>query len=257
MGMWTEREMSRLTLARGSVVRSGFVLFGLAGLLWACGAMPTFWVLQPLSWVAERMLSGEILKPGSLVQMLVSLESSPKAVVVSARVARASAILKLGVGYERDAIDVDRKMQAAEEAGKASLAQNPADSMLWLMLVPLENDRSGFDPSNLRFLAQSYSTGPLEGWIALRRNRIALSVFPMLGGTLQDLVVAEFASMVDSDLVEAAMTNLTGVGWSQRERLLAELGRVDVASKQNLAKRLAREGIKVSIPGIEADDRPW
>ncbi len=133
----------------------------------------------------------------------------------------------------------------------------PADSFLWLMLFALENDRNGFAPSNLDFLRESYATGPLEGWISLRRNRLALAVFPSLDAGTQNSVVAEFAAMVDSGFIDDAKFNLTGIGWTHRDRLLASLARVDAQQKYYLLKRLLSDGMQVSIPGVEADVRPW
>lgn len=86
---------------------------------------------------------------------------------------------------------------------------------------------------------------------------MSLAVFPMLSGEMQPRVLAEFAAMVESGLIEAAAINLSSAGWPYRDQLLASLEHVDVVARKRLSMVLARDAIKVSIPGIPADDRPW
>ena len=109
----------------------------------------------------------------------------------------------------------------------------------------------------MSYLEQSYSTGPREGWIALRRNRLALAAFQMLNERMQDSVTAEFAGMVDSYFIGEAADNLQRAGWPQRERLLASLGDVDIMSRELFAKWLERNGVKVVVPGVKSNERPW
>src|SRR5207245_5889620 len=130
-----------------------------------------------------------------LAEVLAATEAPAGTAVPPSGMARARAIVMLRDGEEAldrgDIANADRKTAAAGDAVRASLRLNPADSYSWLMSFALENDRHGFAPSNLRFLAQSYATGPREGWISLRRNRMALAVLPALDLTTQDAVVAE------------------------------------------------------------------
>ncbi|MGY4344977.1 hypothetical protein ACVWXM_001441 [Bradyrhizobium sp. GM7.3] len=174
---------------------------------------------------------------------------------------RADALIRLRVAEEsvarKSSEEADRDVAAAGYALESSLLLNPADSFLWLMSYSQEIKRRGFDERTVGFLKQSYATGPLEGWIALRRNRVALAAFTGLAEAMQAQVVAEFAAMVDSEFVEDAALNMMGVGWPQRDRLLACLVDVDLIPREAFAKKLSREGLKVSVPGVELDDRLW
>src|SRR5581483_10514237 len=140
---------------------------------------------------------------------------------------------------------------------RLSLSLSPTDPFLWLMLYSLEATRNGFDIKSLRLLDESYATGPREGWVALRRNKLSLSVFPMVSDGLQTEIVSEFAGMVDSDFTEAAALNLTGNGWAQRDRLLAGLADANIIAREAFAKKLARDGVSVIVPGVELDERLW
>ncbi|QQN65739.1 hypothetical protein JIR23_08645 [Bradyrhizobium diazoefficiens] len=242
-------------------VRALLLLFGLAAVLWPAGTLPTFRLLVPANHVTERIVADSRFKPGALGEIQALLESQAEPRLQHPDIARARALVSLRTSEEAMArggqAQADRAIEAAEGWVRSTLAQSPGDSFLWMMRYSVAIARGGFDEGNIRFLDRSYATGPLEGWIALRRNRLALASFPMLGGQLQDRVVAEFAGLVDSDLTDAAVSNLEGVGWSQKDRLLAGLGAVDIESKERLSKWLSADGIRVKIPGVEFDERPW
>ena len=246
---------------RQRTIRGMLALLGLGSLIWSCATLPTFWALLPLNALADRILSDDYFKPGALREVLSGLDVPPDVFLSAAQIARTDAVLKLQAAEvtldDGDVASIDRRGQAAEDAVRTSLQQNPSDSFLWMMLFSIENARNGFDSENLRFLAESYALGPLEGWIALRRNRLALGAFPTLNRELQNLVLGEFATMVDTNFTEEAVVNLKGVGWAYRERLLAGLSSVDIVSRQRLSSRLLDDGIKIKIPGVAYEERPW
>lgn len=153
--------------------------------------------------------------------------------------------------------EADHEAAMADTKIKSSLEFNPADSFLWLMLYSMETAHHGFDEKTLGYLSQSYTTGPIEGWIALRRNKLALATFADLIGTTQQRVVSEFTGMVDSEFTDAAALNLMGVGWMQSERLLASIAVVNIVPRESFARRLAREGLMVRVPGVELEERTW
>ncbi|MGY4368168.1 hypothetical protein ACVW1A_004233 [Bradyrhizobium sp. LB1.3] len=86
---------------------------------------------------------------------------------------------------------------------------------------------------------------------------MGLAVFQILAEKIKKQVVSEFAALVDSDFVEDAVVNFENVGWAERERLLTSLEEVKRIPRETFAKRLARDGVKASVPGVEVDVRPW
>lgn len=153
--------------------------------------------------------------------------------------------------------EANSEVAMAENSVKAALAISPGDSFLWLMLYSTETNRNGFASRYIKYLDRSYAAGPREGWISLRRNRLALAIFPMLSSATSLAAISEFAEMVDADFIEDTAQSLMGIGWQHREQLLSALDTADIVSRQRLYRRLSADGIKLNIPGVPVDDRPW
>ncbi|WP_375161703.1 hypothetical protein [Bradyrhizobium sp. RDT46] len=234
---------------------------GLAGVLWSLIATPSFWAEAQVSSVATRILVGEQFKQGVLDPIALRINARSQSAPQYPDLVRARALIAVRFAEEalqsRRSQDPDQKLADAEGKLKSSLMLNPADAFLWLMLYWVTNERSGFEAANIRYLEQSYAAGPYEGWIALRRNKLALAIFPSLAGELQQKVIAEFAGMVESEFTEDAARNLMGIGWPQKDRLLASLARVNIVARESFAKRLAQDGVRVAVPGVNLPERMW
>jgi hypothetical protein len=234
-------------------LRALLLLPGLVCLAWSVIAWPSFRLMGSARDVAARITANERFKPGVLTNWQVRMNAVPRPDILQSDFSRVNALVAFRIAEEamqRSSENIDRNAASAVVKVRDALSLCPSSSLLWLMAFALEISRSGFQPSSLRYLDQSYATGPREGWIGLRRNKIALAVFPMLNHSTQDAVVEEFSDIVSGGWAEEAAANLTGVGWNQRARLLAGLQRVDIASRETFAKVLARANVDVSVPGI-------
>ncbi|MGV7217064.1 hypothetical protein [Bradyrhizobium sp. UFLA05-112] len=241
--------------------RALLFLFGFIGLAWSLTALPSFTLTTSGRDIVARIIADERFKPGVLAGVLERMKADPRPLMLQPEFSQGEALVMLRSAEEamqrKSSGEADREVEAAERKVRATLARTPSDSFLWLMLYSIATTRNGFDANNIIYLEQSYASGPNEGWIALRRNRVALAIFSGLNETSRAIVVSEFAELVDSELIEDAAANLMGVGWAHRQRLLASLERVDIANRRSLAKRLSIEGLKPTILGIETDERPW
>lgn len=206
-------------------------------------------------------MADDRFKPDDLEGLWERMKATWKPPIAQPQFSQSEALIALRMAEvavgRKSSEEVDHEMETAQSKVRNALLQTPSDAFLWLLLYSIEMARNGVDATNMSYLDQSYATGPNEGWIALRRNRMALASFPMLSEVIQSIVVSEFAKLVDSDFAEDAAMNLTTVGWSQRAHLLNGLGGVDITSKRNLVKRLAASGINVEIPSVDYGDRPW
>lgn len=244
---------------RPRVLQTSVWLLGVAGVLWSVSVFPSFWVSAVARAVSEQVIVQVRFRPGALAEILSRMRAQPVSVFSPPELARADALIQSQAGedaLERNSpTEADYGLERAESKVQLTLAMNPADSFLWLMMYSIDTTRNGFSPESIRYLNQSYTTGPLEGWIALRRNRLALSVFALLQDRTKESVVAEFAKMVDADFIENATSNLAGVGWAERARLLSSLESVDISRREALGRRLAQIGVKADVPGIKIDER--
>lgn len=208
-----------------------------------------------------RVLAEDRFRPGILGGVVRSIETASKSTVQRSDLARAEALIRLRIAEEavgrKAPTEVDREFSIANEKMGASVELNPADSLLWFMLYSVGTTHRGFDSTTVGYLKQSYITGPSEGWVALRRNRFALAAFPSLSNAMQARVVSEFCSMVDSEFTEIAALNFMGLGSVERDRLLESLSRTDIVPREKFARTLVRQGLTVSVPGVEIEQRIW
>ncbi|WP_404543550.1 hypothetical protein [Bradyrhizobium sp. USDA 223] len=242
-----------------ALLRGLWLSLGLAGIIWSVALLPAFWSGATAKAVVARILANDRFKRGTLSEVLASMQATPGPAMWRTDLVRAEALLRLRIADEmvgrKSSEDADLDATAAEDRLKSSLALNPTDSLLWSVLFSLNISGGGFDARAVGFLDQSYATGPFEGGIALRRNRLALAAFPVLPDSIRNRTVAEFRSMVDSEFTEDAALNLMGAGWTHKERLLASLEGVDAVPREALAKRLMRDGVMIKIPGVRLDER--
>ncbi|TFV73711.1 hypothetical protein E4K64_21130 [Bradyrhizobium frederickii] len=231
------------------------LLLGFAGSLWSFFAFPSFWRAVPARSVIESIIAGQHFKPGVLTSVLVNIDREARQTLNHSALERAEALIKLRIAEKTmqptSLEESDGELTAAEQKVKLSLCLNPSDAYLWLMLYWGSNLRNGFEERSLRYLDQSYELAAMEGWIALRRNKLALAILARLNEPLQEKVVSEFVAMVRSGFTDSASANLATVGWAHRDRLLASLSQVDINSRETFARALAYDGVSVSVPGVE------
>ncbi|MBW7971552.1 hypothetical protein [Bradyrhizobium sp. BR 10289] len=235
---------------------------GAIALVWARAFSSEFWVYAPLEGIASRIVRSDNLAPdvldgvAPLINNLEQLQQCLPRATHNAAIIRGR-MLQIAI----DNSDPDLVAQASASVDtmiRKSLRCAPNDSFLWFVLFWLEGMRGGFSDDLVGYLSKSYELGPYEGWIALRRNKYALIVYPLLPPPLQDRVVSEFAAMVDSGFIRDAASNLMGAGWPVHDKLLASLTHVSLKFRRQLANDLRRAGVEVDVPDVTMPEfRPW
>ena len=146
----------------------------------------------------------------------------------------------------------------AEVAIRAALNAMPTDAFLWFALCWLKKSRDGFDPSLVPLLQRSYDVGEHEGWIAIHRNALAVTLLSSLPAPLRGEVVTEFRNLIMSNYVPGAVDIMLGPGWSHRDALLEGLRSAPEQDRRNFARELSLRGLRVEVPGIDQrPSRPW
>jgi hypothetical protein len=141
---------------------------------------------------------------------------------------------------------------------RSSLSCAPADPFLWLVLYWVESTENASSSDRLKYLQMSYRLGPNEGWIAVKRNRVAFAMFKLLPPDLIENAINEFIALLKSEFYEQAAEILIGPAWPEHELILSRLTRVTYQDRQLFADVLHRRGYYVNVPGIASPDlRPW
>jgi hypothetical protein len=256
-------------MASVSFLRVGLILarlftlaIGAAAIGWTIVVMPKFRASQPIADVAAHIIAGETYKPDVLQAFAAGLGNS-RASELRPSVLGKVAIVRLRQAENAIAIGdrpiVDTRFTVLGQAIDEALSNAPYDPFLWLVLFSLDNTRSGFSPAHLRYLQMSYALGPNEGWIAIKRNRIAMAVFSALPPDLAEAAISEFVGLVRSHFYSDAADIVAGPARPIRALLFARLRDIKEADRQAFAKLLYDRGLDdVPVPGIgPPPQRPW
>jgi hypothetical protein len=248
-------------LRRSSVllVRSLVIAAAVGAVGWAVMTAPKFWSESALINIAPHILAGEAYKSAALDALLppqgISSRIPPSALSKIAIVRLRGVEDALAAG----AVDgIDSRLDQLRDAIEASLVNAPADPFLWLVMFWLDNTRNGYAPAHLVYLRTSYALGPDEAWIATRRNRLALAIFPALPPDLANAAIAEFAGLVRSRLYAEAANIVAGPGRPLRRTLLAQVANIKETERRYFASLLEARNVDDARPllGLKSADDP-
>jgi hypothetical protein len=247
----------RLLLA----ARLGLGVLALVAIGWAASVIPRFWSEAALAQTAAHIIAGETFRPDTFAAVVVELEN--KSSTLRPSVFSEALVIEVRAVEEAmrtaDGPDVDVRLARLQQMVEDSLANVPSDSFLWLVRFWVENVRLGFSPDHLRDLRMSYTLGPNEAWIAVKRNPYALGVFSQLTPDLSAAVIGEFAGLVRSGLASQAADILAHAPPSIRRMLVGQLAAVPESDRRDLARLLRERDIDdASVPGIAPQpERSW
>jgi len=234
-----------------SVIRGLLVAVGLLAALWSASNIRSLLHRSSNDRLAARILSGEVFKD---VNLLGTVELNRDRSRCDVPALHTLAILQLRNFEIAIAANVRDNISSAQitthDAIVASLSCAPADPFLWLVLAWVGIQSNSRDA--LAFLRLSYQLGPNEGWIAIKRNFIALSMFDQLPPDIANRALVEFSQLVSADRFEEAVNIFIGPGWAQREFLLERLGKIERFHRDTFIKMLNNRGIDVSTFGSDS-----
>lgn len=249
-------------MIRQVVLRSLIAVFGLCAIAWAIEAMPIYHANASTIQTAQRILSGDRFNASQLRDMGAALGAPPSGQpLASARSSRVTIRLML----LEDRLKTEPCEHFLSDIGDLrkgvidTLTLAPTDSFMWLSGFwlsrlcgqPLERD--------LDLLHMSYSTGPNEGWIAIRRSPLALGMLGKLPDELQSKALGEFVGLLRSGYFVDAANILAGPAWAERDRLLQQLTKVDESDRRAFAKAVNAKdlpGVEIPVMG-ERPNRPF
>ena len=247
---------------RSVAIRIVTILVGAAAIFWGASVLPETWRYSALVHIARHIVAGDLFKAKALEELKPVVEGAEQQRLCDPEASRAAAIVHLRLLEmalaDGDHEAIDPLMRSSQVSIRNALTCSPVDPFLWLVLYWVEINRNGYSSKDLNYLRMSYVLGPNEGWIALKRNGLALAIFDQLPAELRDTVVAEFADLLNSGFEGEAEANLVGPGWKIRGRLLAKLKDVKQDFREDFARGLYRNGYDVVVPGVRLREaRPW
>lgn len=254
-------DRARHLLTHPIVVRACLIGLGIFAIVWAIQIFPTVWRKPTLDQIASRIIEGQIFKVEDLGRLLPLMEEVEKSAVCRPASVRSSAVIRLRLVENASKARQPNVNQLIDEllvSVRNALRCSPADSFLWLVLYWAEMTRHGFEAHDLDYIRLSYEVGPYEGWVALKRNPIALVLFEQLSPALRERVVSEFVGLVNSGFHREAAEILVGPGWRLRDQLLPRLGVVPQAHRVAFDREVFELGYDVNVPGVVRPvEPPW
>ena len=245
---------------RTNIARLFLTIAGLMAMAWAYAVFPVFWSQNVVVDVGAAVIAGEAFKPDVLAAVATLTETNSKSMVRPSVLGKATAIR---VRQAEDAIRagvpqlIDQRLESLTRIGDETFRNAPNDPFLWLIWFWLDTIRNGMRPDNLAFLRMSYDLGPYEGWIAVKRNRLALAAFAALPNDLAERAIAEFVGLVRWGLVADASAIAAGTPPQLRSILFARLKDLDYEQRRAFAGAIyGREVDDVPVPGIAPPTPP-
>lgn len=243
------------------LVRIFVFCLGVGTVGWAVYVLPLFWRQTPLNRLAYELLLGHPFSEQVILDKASELEADTTSSFCIPAELRDAMILRLAaLDRAIAAKDVKRVAAAylpAYEAVRKSLICAPSDSFSWLNLFWLDAQEVGIRPNNGNYLRLSYALGPNEGWICLRRNRMAIAAFRQLAADLQYDAIDEFVKLVDTGWARSVAADIfISTGPEVQSRMIAALTSAKAYPKALFAQTLHDRGLDVKIPGVDTQNRP-
>jgi hypothetical protein len=223
---------------------------GIFGLAWACFSFPYFRAEAPLENTVREIFSDDRF----------SVRKSAEAELNADRF-RTSALNKVAavrLSILEQKTKLNREQVAASDIADlrtiliSSLEGAPTTSFIWLAYY--WSGKLGGDAPNSSdgFLRMSYRLGPNEGWVAVRRNRLALGSYSSLPDDLAENAVSEFIRLVRSGFYLDAANTLIASSGILREKLLSRLAAVPEATRRQFASVLDNKSSeRIVVPGMD------
>jgi hypothetical protein len=239
--------------------RTATISLGLAALGWGWFVAPLVWQQTSMSQLSRKIIGGELYPSIVLTEFAEQAERDQRRDICQPVARRTLAVIRLRLAEEAFAGSDDGKVRQAQSALARALGSalgcTPTDAFLWLTLFWTQNNARGLQEDNFEALRMSYRFGPNEGWLAIRRNRMAVAIFPALPEDLKKQALDEFGQLVKSDFITDAADIITGPGRPISDLLLSRLDGIDVQKLRFLGRLLDGKGFDAKIPGLQTTTR--
>lgn len=212
--------------------------------------------------VAARMMAGQPYDPD-----IISAMEADMSVVLTDPVCDYQALQDLAVvraafaevAFQGEDADLaDRRLTAATEAARASLACSPGSARAWTILAWVEYIRNEDTPLLHTYLAKSHDSGPFEGWALVRRMEILLALYPALDAAELANLKQAINWMITLQMSEFIGEHYVSAKPEQRRLLRDMLAAAPERTQKRAAEVIRSGGDDIDLPLIEPlGSRPW
>ncbi len=239
-------------------------VLGLGAIAWGALFLPYFWHQAALNRVTEEVVQGHTFALRTLLDEAREAGSPAQNASFCDPVRLHDAvILRLAALEQAVAVSDQTYLGSAYEplsgATRAALGCSPTDGFAWLTLFWLEVRKHGYQSNYGNYLRLSYALAPYEGWIALWRSKLAITVLDRLPDDLSAQALDEFTELVETErLYPQSMAIFASAPPGTQARLAERLKTAKPVPRQVFARMLYDSGTDVTIPGVDATpSRPW
>ncbi len=235
----------------------GFVcLLGAGAVAWGLFVLPLFSKAATPQSVAQKLLQDDSFKLRVLMAVTQEAQSVAQQPFCFPAALRGLYVLRfflLNQIVDNSNPNLTRSSSAPlRNAVQNTLSCSPTDSLAWLTLFWLDAGSYGVNERNTNYLRLSYTFGPNEGWIALWRARLAFLLFQRLPPDLANYAVGDFVKLVDTErLYRETADMFKAASPGVQTRILEQLSRTSLASRESFSIALRDLGVDVDVPGIE------
>ncbi len=239
-----------VTATSVTIVRLFLVVSGALAIVWALAVIPFFWSEGSIVNIAKAITAGEAFKPEVLAAVQAPNETNSDLRLRSSVLDKAAMIrLRQAENAYRsgDPEIIKQKVELLKRSVRGALQNAPDNSLLWLVWFWV----NGMRPDDVPFLRMSYDLGPYEGWIAVKRDRVALAAYPVLTSDIAERAVSEFVGLVRWGLTPDAADIAAGTAPPLRRILFARLKELSYEERRVFASAVySRDLDDVPVPGI-------
>lgn len=213
--------------------------------------------------MARKIVSGENYSPAFLLAFADATQARLRPDICEPATRRTLAVIRLRLAEEAvssgAAAAIEQSQWNLDSALLSAFACAPSDPLLWLARFWLQNNMRGLREDNFTALRLSYQFGANEGWLALRRSRFALAIYPALPEDLKRRALEEFVQLVKSDFMTDAADIVVKQGRPISAMLLSHLKGIDIMKLRFLARLLDGRDFEGRVPDVETSSRskPW
>jgi hypothetical protein len=237
-------------MMRPAALRSLIAMFGLCAIAWAADVIPIYRANVSTIQTAQRILSGDRFNSSQLRDISVAL-AAPLSDTPLALARTSSVTVRLMLLEDRlKAEPCEHFLSDIDDLHKGTigaLTLAPTDAFMWLAAFWLNRLCGQAAENDLDLLRMSYSTGSNEGWIAIRRSPLALSMLGKLPDGLEAEALDEFVGLLRSRYYADAANVFAGPAWPEHDKLLKQVDKVDESARRAFAKAVDARG----LPGVQ------